>query len=234
MRLFSESNRQPKMLKTLAATGVDIKILHLAPAKSSGIANLCPKASEGCEAACLNWAGFQYSRKQNARIKKSVMFMRDRPAFMDQLAKEIMAARKAAKKNSHILGVRLNGTSDIKWEGVKFRSHDNIMQAFPDVCFMDYTKILNRKNLPANYRLIFSRAEDNEAECAEALRQGMNVAAVFRHVLPAAYMGMRVVDGDLHDWRYGDYDQYPNERVIIGLAAKGTKAKQDRSGFVIG
>ena len=39
------------------------------------------------------------------------------------------------------------------------------------------------------------------------------------------------MDGDEHDFRYAEYEQYPY-RVIIGLRAKGL-AKNDKSGFVL-
>lgn len=41
----------------------------------------------------------------------------------------------------------------------------------------------------------------------------------------------RVIDGDEHDWRFSEYDEF-GEPVIIGLRAKG-KAKKDTSGFVV-
>ena len=56
---------------------------------------------------------------------------------------------------------------------------------------------------------------------------GANVAAVFSHTLPATYLGYKVVDGDLTDYRPED-----GKNVIVGLIAKGP-AKKDRSGFVI-
>ncbi|MET0996031.1 MAG: hypothetical protein ABWY20_18980, partial [Mycobacterium sp.] len=52
-----------------------------------------------------------------------------------------------------------------------------------------------------------------------AIDAGMNVAMVFdvpKHALPATHLGVRVIDGDLTDYRYGD----PSP-VIVGLAAKG-------------
>jgi hypothetical protein len=37
-----------------------------------------------------------------------------------------------------------------------------------------------------------------------------------KHALPATHLGIRVIDGDLSDYRYGD-----PQGVIVGLAAKG-------------
>src|SRR5215813_10521695 len=84
----------------------------------------------------------------------------------------------------------------------------------------------------ANYTLTFSRTEANEAECFEALAHGVNVAVIFDtkrgRALPSTYYGMPVVDGDLTDLRYLD-----PRGVVIGLRAKGKKAKADRSGMVV-
>ena len=230
--LFSQSDRHPKIVKSEKEVGVHMKVLHLAPAKSSGKYNVCPKASKGCEAACLNWAGFQYSRKQLSRIRKTILFMDDRREFVARLAKEIYNARRYARKRGMICGIRLNGTSDIRWETIRYGGK-NLMEHFPDVCFMDYTKIANRRDLPPNYRLTFSRSESNEADCWKAIENGMNVAVVFgTPYMPKTFMGLRVIDGDAHDWRYGEYDLYPGERVIVGLRPKGLLAKNDKTGFV--
>lgn len=230
--LFSQTDRHPKIIKAEQEVGVHMRVLHLAPARSSGVANVCPMASKGCEAACLNWAGFQYSRKQKARIAKTKFFVEDRVEFMARLAKEIYNARRFARRRGLVCGIRLNGTSDIRWETIRMGGK-NIMEYFPDVLFMDYTKIANRRNLPPNYRLTFSRSESNEGDCYEALKNGMNVAVVFgTPYLPKKFMGLRVIDGDTHDWRYGDYDLYPDERVVVGLRPKGIRGRDDHTGFV--
>lgn len=246
--LLSETPRHPKVIKNEKYAGVYTKILHLAPANRSGY-EVCPMRSKGCTEACLNTAGFHYTRKEAARIKRTRLFFEDREKFMNMLYKEIKTARASARRKGLDVGIRLNGTSDIPWETVGFtalaktskRTYDmeyrNIMAAFPDVMFMDYTKRPNRKNLPKNYRLVFSRSEDNEEDCLTALKNKMNVAIVFDGAFPEKwnvldYHNIRVIDGDEHDWRYGDYDEFPDERVIVGLKAKG-KAIYDTTGFVI-
>ena len=79
-----------------------------------------------------------------------------------------------------------------------------------------------------NYTLTYSRAEDNEAEALEALSLGANVSAVFSDQLPATYKGFKVVDGDV-----SDLVMFNHSGVILGLKAKGKKARLDTSGFVI-
>ena len=225
----------PKIEKG-AKLGYLTHILHLAPSRLSGF-NTCPMATAGCAAGCLNTAGrggmFRKGETTNAiqtaRIRKTVAFFEDRVAFMNKLVKEITSAIKRAEKLELTPVFRLNGTSDIRWENVPVtvgaKYFDNIMLAFPSVQFYDYTKIANRRDLPANYHLTFSLAESNDAQAVKALENGLNVAAVFR-TLPATFMGRKVVNGDDTDLRFLD-----EKNVIVGLKAKG-RAKKDTTGFV--
>ena len=233
------------------SAGYFTAILHLAPSRMSGY-NVCPMATEGCAASCLNTAGrggmFAGEKTkdltgseivtliksgklhnviQAARIRKTRQFFNDRANFMDTLAAEIAAFVKKAHKKGYTPAIRLNGTSDIRWEGLTVQGHRNLMAMFPDVQFYDYTKIANRRNLPKNYDLTFSLAESNMEDAITALIQGMNVAAVFRTAnLPRTYLGRHVVNGDETDLRFLD-----PRGVVVGLKAKG-KAKKDTTGFV--
>ena len=249
MKLLTTGN--PKIAKG-EKLGYLTNILHLAPASLSGH-NVCPSATVGCRAACLNTAGrggiFRKGETTNviqkARIARTVFFFDDRPAFMAQLVKEIRAAIKLAKSHNLIPVFRLNGTSDIRWESVDvFESdekaktavlHPNVMAMFPTVQFYDYTKHANRKDIPANYHLTFSLAENNESQAMTAYLNGMNIAAVFKTVpetykLMAGFDGwfknIPVINGDESDLRFLDA-----KGVIVGLKAKG-RAKKDTSGFV--
>jgi len=207
--------------------------MYLAPAKVSGY-EVCPMRSTGCTAACLNTAGRgQMDMVQQARINKTRMYFEDRPGFMLQLEKEIEAFIKKANKLEMIPVVRLNGTSDIIWERVPFvgaggKRHKNMMVRFPDHTFYDYTKHHKRKNLPKNYTLTYSLAEDNDDRAYQALVNKINVAVVFRTPdFPKSFWGREVYDGDDTDLRFLD----PQGGIIIGLKAKG-KAKKDTTGFV--
>ena len=223
--------------KTMKGEGRGYKtfILHLAPAKLSGY-NACPMASKGCAAGCLNTAGrggmfkagTNTNHIQKARIRKTKEFFEIRGSFMYQLANDIARAIKWSEKNDFIPVFRLNGTSDIRWETIPVAGAKNIMTLFPDVIFYDYTKIANRKNLPANYTLTFSRNEENDLLARGALANGLNVAVVFRtKELPTHYYGVPVVNGDNTDLRFLD-----PRNVVVGLVAKG-RAKKDTSGFVV-
>ena len=212
------------------ALGYMTFIMHLAPSTLSGY-NTCPMASAGCASACLNTAGRgRFTTIQEARIRKTRWFFEDRKTFMAQLVKDIEAARRKAIRENMVPVFRLNGTSDIRWEtvpvehdGIKYK---NIMELFSSQQFYDYTKLTNRKNIPSNYHLTFSRSEMNEMDALRMLTNGMNVAVVF-DTLPKKWAGVKVIDGTETDLRFLD-----EKCVIVGLVAKG-KAKKDNSGFTI-
>jgi hypothetical protein len=246
-------------------------ILHLAPAKLSGH-NVCPMATKGCRAACLNTAGRGgimaghvgalthadvasgiTNTIQRARIARTKRFFEDRAAFMADLVSDIEKAIRRARKAGFTPVFRLNGTSDLRWESIpcvlshtarvdakstrtSFKAYPSIMHAFPDVQFYDYTKLANRKNIPANYALTFSLADGNDAQANAALNAGMNVAAVFRDKATVARhmangfelcgLPVPVSCGDDTDLRFLDPKGH-----VIALYAKGN-AKKDQSGFV--
>jgi hypothetical protein len=185
-------------------------------------------ASEGCASACLNTAGRgRFTATQEARIRKTKWFFENRETFMAQLVKDIHAAIRKSAREGFTPVFRLNGTSDIRWENVPVGGFDNIMVMFPQVQFYDYTKLTNRRNIPSNYHLTFSRSESNELDALRILANGeMNVAIVF-DTLPTKWAGVKVIDGTETDLRFLD-----DEGVVVGLVAKG-KAKKDNSGFTI-
>lgn len=212
-------------------------ILYLAPYKTIPLFNTCSMAElAGCANACLYTAGRgAYSSVQNGRINKTNWYYADKQGFMLQLAKNIKTLINKAYKQGLTPLIRLNGTSDIKWENIGFiyegKQYNNIMELFPNVQFYDYTKIANRENIPANYDLTFSYSGKPEfmPYVQKAINKGLRVAVVFRdkYNLPSEFMGLEVVNGDNSDIRHID-----PHGVIVALYAKG-KAKQDNSGFVV-
>ena len=63
------------------------------------------------------------------------MFYKQREEFFSQLIKDIHAVqRKAIREDYHKVGIRLNGTSDIRWEVYGFeyngKQYKNIMELF--------------------------------------------------------------------------------------------------------
>lgn len=210
-------------------------ILYLAPSDISGF-NVCPMAKLAhCENPCLYSAGRgAFSNIQNARINKTKYFFNDRQNFMLNLVLDIEKGIRQAKKQDLTLLIRLNGTSDIKWENVYFDydgKQTNIFDLFPNVQFYDYTKIPNRIDLPKNYDLTYSYSGVVEFQpyVKKAIDNKMRIATVFRTVdhIPTEFLGLPVVSGDNSDIRHLDK---PNS--IVALYAKG-KAKKDTSGFVV-
>lgn len=240
--LLTKADRNPKIAKGLGY-GVYTAPMHLAPANVSGF-NVCAMATKGCKAACLHTAGNPafMAQKIKGRLARTKAFFRRRDAFMVQLVHELEAHERKALKLKMQCGVRLNATSDIRFESIPCERNEvkyrNVMEAFPNIQFYDYTKLPNRRNLPKNYHLTFSLADGNRQDAINAMFSGINVAAVFRVTrgksLPQAYeLGnslVPVLDGDLHDYRPADPKSVLG--VIIGLRAKG-KARKDKSGFVI-
>ncbi len=222
-------------------------VLYLAPADLAADANVpalarlntCPMAeTAGCKAGCLNSAGRgAFTSVQTARIAKTRRFALDRAGFMADIVFSIRGLVRKAEKAGLVPLVRLNGTSDIRWEsipvtvdGVEFA---NVMLAFPTVQFYDYTKIANRRDIPVNYDLTFSysgvgayQANVAKARANSALRR---IAVVFRRrdAIPSEFAGMACVDGDDSDLRHVD-----PQGVVVALYAKG-RARRDDTGFVV-
>lgn len=198
-------------------------ILYMSPFtdNSKGI-NLCPFASKGCSAACLFNSGFggMYAKVKEGRQNKTEWFLANRAEFMDTLDTEIAAIVKRHEGKA-IVTIRLNGTSDIRYEKIKVRNGKTIFELYPMVQFYDYTKNYKRFDspLPANYDLTFSRSETNEKYALGLLARGFNVAIVFDKV-PAKYKGYKVIIGDETDLRFKD-----ERGVIVGLKYKNSTGK---------
>ena len=198
--------------------------------------NSCPMAEQaGCIDACLNTAGRgAFNNVQSARMRKAQWFYNDRTSFMKQLYHDIQKFSNYCKKRGIQPCVRLNGTTDIRWELIPAMPHSlmNIFEQFPEVQFYDYTKIANRKckDIP-NYHLTWSYSNANPEYAKlldKVIENGMNAAVVFRsEYKKSLWCTYPVVDGDKDDLRFLD----PKGRHIIALYAKGA-AKKDTSGFV--
>ena len=213
--------------------GFRTAILYLAPYTMSGH-NVCPNAALAqCFEPCLNTAGRGAMKSvEMSRLRKTLFFLQFKEECIAMIKREIAAFEKHAAKQGYVLLIRLNGTSDLRWENY------GIMQAFPAVQFYDYTKLANRKNVPANYDLTFSYSgvPAFQTQVKLAVAANMRLAVVFRNRgivddmlnAGAAFQGLPVVDGDDTDVRHID-----PQSSAVALYAKG-KAKRDTSGFVVG
>ena len=223
--------------------------------------NLCVKASAGCIALCLGefsgQAGMAKDGELNSvrksRRDKARRFMKDRKAYMQDVALATAQEYSRALKKGFGFVARFNGSTDVAAEGINVvvdaalatklskligvaiaaGVYRNLMTLFPMIQWVDYTKIAARFNrvLPSNYSLTFSLAENNHAEAIDLLSRGVNVAAVFGGIMPETWNGFTVINGDEHDLRH--LDPKGARGFVIGLAPKGRKAKKDTSGFVI-
>lgn len=229
-RFFSADN--PKAVKAVKLGWLNA-INYMAPHRLAGVGDLCGNASPACINICLGKESGNaalYPAVMQSRIRKARYFMKDRPAFLAEMEQHMRAARRNAAKTGLKLCIRLNGATDLAWEGLA----PHLFTAFKDVQFVDYTKSVKRAlahaagKFPPNYHLTFSRSETNEAQCLEVLKAGGSVAVVFGCPKPTTYLGAKVVDGDLSDLRHLD-----ERGVIVALTPKGLKAKRDTSGFVV-
>jgi hypothetical protein len=236
-------------------------ILYLIPADGATLETLCQMATvAGCVAGCLNTAGrggmsegnktfktpsgteLPDNTVQRARLRRTMMFLNDRAEFMRLLVRELKAALIMAGKRGLKLVVRLNGTSDIRWEDIATDTYSNVFEQFafehPDVQFYDYTKLPNRRRALgiANYHLTFSYSHRQEfakhvVKALEIYGNLVNYAVVFRGQykghMPDTFLGRDVVSGDESDLRFLDAPG-----VVVGLYAKG-RAKRDTSGFTV-
>jgi hypothetical protein len=207
-------------------------ILHLSPAKVSGVMDTCKHKTASCETVCLNTAGrgglgnLATNNVQIARIRKTKLFAHERDTFMMHLLGDIARLERKALKHGLLACARLNGTQDLPWESIKHEGK-TIFEWFPHVRFYDYTKYQFRKIEGINnYSTVFSRTEKTDGIAVDKLNRGENVAVVFDQ-LPEQWQGFKVIDGDIHDLRFLD-----PRGVVVGLKAKG-RAKKDASGFVV-
>lgn len=235
-------------------------IHYMAPANSAGFGNLCSHASLECIALCLGTYSGQAAmvadlengtnNVRESRKNKARLFMHSRAAYMNEIARQIVKIIAKAHKENLTPCIRLNGSTDLAFERIRFdveaktakalaaihsgkdytRVRSTLLELFPRVQFVDYTKNPNRLGkAPVNLDLTLSYSVRNSSDCVKALLSGHNVAMVFAGGLPESFAGFPVIDGDLHDLRHLD----KKGGFIVGLSPKGNKAKKDESGFVV-
>lgn len=221
--------------------GIKTAILYLMPAMGSGVQLCAMAAIAQCEKPCLFGAGRgAMSNVMLSRLRKTLYFNQFRDEFMAQISREIAKESAKAKRKGYKLIVRLNGTSDIRWENIALPliNAPTIFDLHAGVQFYDYTKLANRRNIPANYDLTFSYSgvPAYAPYVAKAVANGERIAVVFRSrsivetmlANGETFLGLPLVDGDDTDIRHLD-----PKGAIVALYAKG-KAKRDQSGFVVG
>ena len=233
----------PKVAKGAADMGYLPAVLHLAPATMSG-ANVCPWASAGCTAGCLNTSGrggialdaSGWNQIQASRIRRTAAMILDPEGFSQRLRAEITAHARNARRHGLTPSLRLNGTSDIVWHQ---RHPEIIAHALAEGCVLyDYTKRPKPDAPEHGIDTTYSYPGGQGEAARRYLDAGYRVAVVFDTrkgaPLPATWQApwgetYTVVDGDAHDLRFAD----PGG-VIVGLRAKGNMRGQKgtRHGFL--
>ena len=225
--LLCRGAHSPKLKKKEVVLGLHSAILYLWPDFK-----LCGDATKACMASCLvstsgraTWdLAIPRARKNRSRFFHSLPI-----TFLVQIEREIRNLVIRASKLGLVPALRPNGGSDTN-------AFDYLHAMFPSVQFWDYTKSVERMRLylrgqfAPNYHLTFSRSETNDQDSLDVLSSGGNVAVVFRNKdIPVAWFGYPVINGDAYDYRWLD-----PSNVVVGLSAKGSIAKSDSSGLVVG
>ena len=198
----------------------------------TGPINICPLASKGCALACLSRSGQSgMPAQQRAQAVRTAFLLGHPRAFGLILGAEIAAA---VKRNGRI-NLRLNVTSDIRWELVAPALVSTLTAA--GVTLYDYTAWCpdDRRLTGPDYHMTYSAKEfahTSDDYLTGILASGQNVSVPFTtargHALPATWHGYPVIDGDESDERYRD-----PRGVVVGLRAKGHAWRRDNTaGFI--
>ena len=179
----------------------------------------------GCMELCLKSSGFAkiFNTVNIARQKKTDFLLNDRIGFVSQLDKELFNYNKKCIKNNKKGFVRLNTISDYPFHKT------GLMQKYPDLNFIDYTKIAKRlfEQLPENYFLMFSFSGrlQYSSQVRLALKTSLPISVVFKCDFPETFLGRPVIDGDK-----SDLNNALSFNKIVGLKFKEVK-KDDYSEF---
>lgn len=217
--------------------------------------NACPRASAGCESACLNYSGRgAFTPVQEARQVRHAFLLQNPYAAGVLIGAEIRRA--LVKHGADGVTFRFNVVSDYRLELVAPRALELMVSS--GVRVYDYTAWTPADRAPVpGYHLTYSAKESahtSDAYLVDTLRAGHNVAMAFStrkgQALPDELIIrdadgrphiFRVIDGDVTDdrttdpiaraWSLGD-TTVQGHGVIIGLRAKGARGKADMSGFI--
>ena len=249
-QLLTVDRGNPKTAKGIGS-GYRTAVMHLAPHKLGGRTTVCPHATPGCIAACLNLAGrggiFKAGERTNpiqeARKRRTRLFHENRVVFKEKLQSEIARFTRSCERSGDRPAIRLNGTSDLNWIPIveEYGKGSGIQ-------FYDYTKSLDyalavKATIPENlYSVTYSHAEGRDLDTLSAISMGIRVAFVARgktyqdrekivrdwitaHASKTIGDSLTYCDGDAHDLIF-------RHSQIIILKAKGP-AKRDTRGFVL-
>lgn len=252
-RVNSILGSNSKLLKTPAGFPALNEGVSMAPAKRSGVVNVCEFATAACIAACVLWfAGRTVTAAvRAAAIARTMLYHYSPNVFYSRLREELSGLIRRAHAMGARAFCRLNVASDID-------HGPEIPAAFPDITFYDYSKDTARVSrylsghYPSNYHVSLSVHESSTfADVSSILSRGGNVVIVVDSyywgpskrygTLPAAVCftgpdGQRVtvpaVDGDVSDIRTPEFDGC-GVAVCLRLKSQSNRVKDAarRSGF---
>ena len=226
-KLLSRDNHKSEV--TLENAGVKEFMLYLTPADGSGY-EMCAGRTPLCTLGGLGHGPrYDIDKVARGRLVKTLFFNECRNEFLTLLASELH--RISLRSDVDDVRVRLNGTSDVGWE----QFCPALFQSNPRIKFMDYTKIYGRMRsflagkMPPNYKLVYSVSElTPDWRVKQLLEWGAVCAVVFDakrgDSLPEEWLNYPVIDGDLHDDLWRDYE--------VGGVVRGLRAKQPMAGKV--
>lgn len=221
-RIFTPQEDSAKGVHNEDFTDKFYEVIHYgAPARTSGVLNMCTSSTCGCRASCLRTSG-QLGLPAGeiaTRVRTRFMYFHPFEFFVVWFA-ELEHHHRRAQRMGKSLVVRGNGTTDVRLEDL-----------MPDAYFdlyrhSDYTKHYDRAVRPHPNLYVVKSAKERTP-----LPVGENVVVVVNvrrgDPLPKRFEGRRVVDGDQHDLRFLD----PQGGRVVLVRAKG-RAIGDTSGFV--
>lgn len=186
----------------IAKNAVRTWSLTLTPADQSGEWNTCTWATQQCKSACVMWTAGRgvMANVREGRLVRTAFLAQHPAAFLALLTDEV----RRLERRGEPFGLRLNVASDIRYERIAPWLFEGA-----NVLAYDYSKApVGSRITPTNYKVTYSHSErwiDDDVRMAVAA--GHNVAVVFntpKHQLPSTHLGVRVIDGDLSDFRFND------------------------------
>lgn len=228
MKLLDTTGGNTKLRKANKDVTVRIAGLSMLPDDV-----LCPmRWIAECADPCLRFSGRGiFDNVERARLAKTEYFHANRPEFIERLSHEIHNFKRTCIKKDVLPYVRLNVFSDVQWEK---KTNGSFPQQFPDVEFLDYTKIAKRLDkTPVNYDLMFSwsNAPKYKEQVDAALKTTRPMSVVFYGPMPKEFLGREVIDGD-----QSDIYNVKQFNKIVGLkykVAKGQDIDPTKSNFIV-
>jgi hypothetical protein len=189
---------------------------------------VCPYATPSCTMACVTNTSFNAeleTSKASRLVRTLVTLLRPAEACALTMKSVLDLAKKHGFEDARW---RTNVSDDIRWEYLA-------PGLFGHVKAYAYTKFpaVQRPNTIEGLTIVYSATErSTEEEIRALINAGERVAVVLdvtKKNIPAQWRGMPVADGDVTDdlWSH-------DPGHIVGLSAKGTRAKRERmrtSGF---